>query len=86
MVALEKRRPTLPRVGVLHRDPQVRRRLLVGRRVGLVEAEQPDVDLVELVAPAEDAEQLVGGPGRLLLDVQPGEHQGHRVAVAARGS
>ena len=73
----------LTRVGVLDRDPQVRGGLLVGGRVGPVEAQQPHIDVGELLAAAEDAEQFLLRPGRLLLDVQPGQHQRHRVPVAA---
>ena len=68
---------------VLDRDPQVRGGLLVGRRVRPVEAQQPHVDVGELLAAAEDAEQFLLGPGRLVLDVQAGQHQRHRVPVAA---
>ena len=73
----------LAAVSVFDGDAQVRRGLLVGRRVLTVEAEQPNVDLVELVLAAEDVEELGFGPRRLALDVEPGEDEGHGVAVAA---
>src|SRR6187401_2799686 len=40
-------------VGVLDGDPQMRRGLLVSRRVRAVEAEQADVELTELFGAAE---------------------------------
>ena len=70
-------------VAVFHGDLQVGGGLGVGRRVWPVEAQQPDVDVVVGVLPAEHVEQLRLGGGGFGLDVQAGEHEGHGVAVAA---
>ena len=72
------------RIAVFHGDAQLRRGLLVGGRVIAVITQQAHVDLVEPIAPAEQVEQLLLGPSRLLDDVEAGEDQGHGVPVTAQ--
>ena len=68
---------------ILDGDPQVRGGLLVGGRVRVVEAQQADVELVELLGAAEQPGQQGDGVLGLLLDVQAGEDHRRGVAVAA---
>ncbi len=70
-------------VGVLHRDPQLGGRLRLGRGVRLVGADELRVERAELTTASEGLLQRADGERRLLLDVEPGQHEGHRVAPAA---
>ena len=83
IVALENERPTLPGSGSLTVIRKLRCGLLVGGRVRPVVADQPHIDFSELLLAAEEIEQHLLRPGRLLLDVQAGQDHGHGVAVAA---
>ncbi len=80
--------PTHPLgVGVLHRHPQLGGGLGVDRGVGLVRADQPGVELGELLEgprPAQGALEGAQRDGGLLLDVQSREHEGHGVPPPAQ--
>ena len=71
-------------VGVLHRDAQLGGGLDVDGGVGLVRADEAGVELGELLGAAEGSSEGAEGQGGLLLDVEPGEHEGHRVAPTAQ--
>ena len=73
-------------IGVLHGDPELGGGLHVDRSVGLVRADEAGVELGEAFEGPDTAEGLLQraqGDGRLLLDVQTGQHEGHRVAPPA---
>ncbi len=72
------------RVGVLDGDPQLGGGLDVGWRVRFVRADEPSVEFGELLRTAQRLVQRAQGELRLLLDVQPGEDEGHRVAPSAQ--
>ncbi len=70
-------------VGVAHGDRQVGEGLLVAVRIGVIAAPQRHPRLGELGATADQVPQRLLGQPRLLLDVEPGEDEGHRVLPAA---
>ena len=83
MIGARKRPVDLLGVLALDGHLQQGRGFLVRRRVGLVGVRQVDVERVELAASSCAAQRPLDQRG-LLVDVQPGQHERHLVAIAAQ--
>ena len=71
-------------VGVLDGDAQLGGGLHIDRGVGLVRSDEAGVELGEPVEAAQASSRERRVSAGLLLDVESGEHEGHRVAPTAQ--